>query len=357
MKRKLFLLFSALFLWSSYLWLAEEVNPAWMEYQRTYYAEQLVLAQKQLGAATEETDEKERAQLEENVAKFSNPKYAIKQVLLKGTATWAQQRNGDKVDRCLTCHMDERKLGVSHRIVKEFPFDVYGCTVCHKGEGRALSKEDAHHGMLPYRRQMQERLENSDAVFALWLEFTELSPEETDPNLTPVWGNFRHLTVTGEHAIFTGSKKCLRCHAGLTAPHVERWKRTKFTSFERVKKAPDFVDGNEEYRKKCYKCHTTGYNTKTGKYEETGVTCEACHGPGELYGYFMDIGKAQEGQKIARVNSPYNVCFDCHISRRHEMRPAYFEERDTSGNWWFSEYSKLLTDSENISPSEAWLRE
>jgi hypothetical protein len=253
--------------------------------------------------------------------------------------------------------MDERELGVSHRIVKEFPFDVYGCTVCHKGEGRALSKEEAHHGMLPYRRQMQERLENSDAVFALWLEFTELSPEETDPNLTPVWGNFRHLTVTGEHAIFTGSKKCLRCHAGLTAPHVERWKRTKFTSFERVKKAPDFVDGNEEYRKKCYKCHTTGYNAKTGKYEETGVTCEACHGPGELYGYFMDIGKAQEGQKIARVNSPYNVCFDCHISRRHEMRPAYFEERDTSGNWWFSEYSKLLTDSENISPSEAWLRE
>ncbi|MCP4366179.1 MAG: hypothetical protein GY800_12900 [Planctomycetes bacterium] len=357
MKRKLFLLFSALFLWSSYLWLAEEVNPAWMEYQRVYYAGQLALAQKQLEAATEETDEKERAKLKENVAKLSNPKFQIKQVLLKGTATWAQQRNGDKVDRCMTCHMDERKLGVSHRIVKEFPFDVYGCTVCHKGEGRALSKEGAHHGMLPYRRQMQDRLENSDAVFALWLEFTELSPEETDPNLTPVWGNFRHLTVTGEHAIFTGSKKCLRCHAGLTAPHVERWKRTKFTSFERVKKAPDFVDGNEEYRAKCYKCHTTGYNAKTGKYEETGVTCEACHGPGELYGYFMDVGKAQEGQKIARVNSPYNVCFDCHISRRHEMRQAYFEERDTPGNWWFTEYSKLLTDSENISPSEAWLRE
>ncbi len=357
MKRKLFLLFSALFLWSSYLWLAEEVNPVWMGYQRVYYAGQLALAQKQLEAATEETDEKERAKLKENVAKLSNPKFQIKQILLKGTATWAQQRNGDKVDRCMTCHMDERKLGVSHRIVKEFPFDVYGCTVCHKGEGRALSKEGAHHGMLPYRRQMQERLENSDAVFALWLEFTELSPEETDPNLTPVWGNFRHLTVTGEHAIFTGSKKCLRCHAGLTAPHVERWKRTKFTSFERVKKAPDFVDGNEEYRAKCYKCHTTGYNAKTGKYEETGVTCEACHGPGELYGYFMDIGKAQEGQKIARVNSPYNVCFDCHISRRHEMRQAYFEERDTPGNWWFTEYSKLLTDSENISPSEAWLRE
>ncbi len=354
MKRKLFLLFSILFLWSSYLWLKEETNPLWMEYQRAYYAQQLVLAENELKAAT---DEEEKEKLAEKIAKFRNPKYQIKQVLLKGTATWAKEKNGDKVDRCMTCHIDERALSASHRIVKDFPFDVYGCTVCHDGEGRALAKEMAHRGMLPYRRQMQKRLESSEAIFALWLEFTELSPEETDPNLNPVWGNFRHLTVTGEHAIFTGSKKCLSCHSGLTAPHVERWRRTKFTSFKRVKRAADFVEGDEEYREKCYKCHTTGYNPKTGKYTETGVTCEGCHGPGELYSYFMDIGKAQEGQKIARVNSPYNVCFDCHISRRHEMRPEYYKKRGESGDWWFTKYSNLLMESENISPSEAWLKE
>lgn len=353
MKRKLFLLFSILFLWSSYLWLKEEISPAWMEYQRAYYEQQLELAKKQLETTT---DEKERKKLEEKIARFSNPKYEIKQILLKGTSTWANQENGDKVDRCLTCHIDERKLAQAHRIVKDFPFDVYGCTVCHKGEGRALTKEIAHRGMLPYRRQMQQRLVSADEVFKLWLEFTELSPEETDPNLTPVWGNFRHLSVTGEHAIYTGSRKCLRCHAGLTAPHVERWRRTKFTSFERVKRAPDFVEGSEEYRKQCYKCHTTGYDPKTGRFSEAGVTCEACHGPGELYSYFMDVGKALEGQKIARVNSPYNVCFDCHISRRHEMRPKYFRKRNLPEDWWFTEYSRLLTESENIAPSEAWLR-
>ncbi|MEE9584169.1 MAG: hypothetical protein V3W51_01705, partial [Candidatus Brocadiales bacterium] len=138
MKRKLFLLFSILFLWSSYLWLKEEISPAWMEYQSAYYAQQLELAEKQLEATT---DEEERAKLKKTIAQFQNPKYEIKQVLLKGTATWAKQQNGDKVDRCMTCHIDERKLGVSHSIVKEFPFDVYGCTVCHEGEGRALARE------------------------------------------------------------------------------------------------------------------------------------------------------------------------------------------------------------------------
>ncbi|MDO8137278.1 MAG: cytochrome c3 family protein [Candidatus Brocadiales bacterium] len=353
MKRKLFFLFSVLFVISSYLWIKEEVSPAWMKYQQAYYQQKLKAAEKEYQSAK---TEKEKKELKKKIATLRSPKYEIKQILLKGEYSWAKQRNGDKVDRCITCHIDEGVLKASHNIVKEFPFDVYGCTVCHKGNGRALMEAEAHRGMYSHRRQMQQRLVSADKVFELWLELTELSPEETDPNLTPVWGNFRSHSVTGEKALYLGSQKCLRCHAGLTAPHAEQWKRTKFTSFDRVKQARDFIDGDEVYRKQCYKCHTTGYDAETGRYTEEGITCEACHGPGELFTYFMDIGKAQEGQKIARVNSPYNVCFECHISRHHEMRVKYYKERNLSDDWWFTRYSNLLIETDKIPPSHAWTK-
>lgn len=353
MKRKLFLLFSILFLWASYLWIKEEISPDWMKYQKVYYAKQLKELEKQYQAST---NEKEKKELKKKLASARSPKYEIKQILLKGEYSWAKQRNGDKVDRCVTCHMDERALKVSHEMVKEFPFDLYGCTVCHAGNGRALAEKEAHKGMYSHRRQMQQRLVSADKVFKLWLDLTELSPEETDPNLTPVWGNFRYQSVTGEKAIYIGSQRCLRCHNGLTAPHVEQWKRTKFTSFDRVRQAPDFVEGDETYRKQCYKCHTTGYDPDKGTFVEEGVTCEACHGPGEVFSYFMDIGKPLEGQKIARVNSPHNVCFECHISRHHEMRVKYFKEHNLSDDWWFTKYSHLLTETDKIPPSPAWLR-
>lgn len=353
MKRKLFLLFSLAFFYSSYLWFEEEKNPAWAKYQQAFYQKKLVELEKDHKAATAEKDKKD---LEKKIAILRSQKPEIKQILLKGIGTWDKLGNGNKVDRCITCHIDESGLKASHATVSEFPFDVYGCTVCHKGIGRALAEKEAHRGMYTHRRQMQQRMASADKVFELWLELTELSPEETDPNLTPVWGNFRYNGVTGEKAIYVGSRKCLRCHTGLTAPHVEQWKRTKFTSFERVKQAPDFIEGDENYRKQCYKCHTTGYNPGNGKYVDEGVTCEACHGPGELFSYFMDIGKAQEGQKIARVNSPYNVCFECHISRHHEMRVKFFKDRGLSDDWWFAKYSNLLIESEKISPSQGWLR-
>ena len=77
--------------------------------------------------------------------------------------------------------------------------------------------------------------------------------------------------ITGEKAIYMGSGKCLRCHTGLTTAHVERWKRVKFESFNVIKEAPDFIDGDEEYRRQCYECHTTGYDKETGTYSEEDI--------------------------------------------------------------------------------------
>lgn len=62
----------------------------------------------------------------------------------------------------------------------------------------------------------------------------------------------------------------------------------------------------------CIGCHTTGFDCTTKKYQEEGVTCEACHGPGTDHAGKMgnkafivnpkNLDKAKEGM----------VCGQCH---------------------------------------------
>ncbi|ODS34785.1 MAG: putative cytochrome c [Candidatus Scalindua rubra] len=326
---------------SSYIWLKDVVEPGWKKYQEEYYEQKRKGVEKELENAK---GAEEIEKLKVKLAKLQKPKYEIKQILLLGEYSWANQRNGQKVDRCMTCHIDEGKLKASHNtVVKTFPFDIYGCSVCHGGSGRALDVEQAHHNIFKHKRDMRKRLENSDAIFAMWEEFATLSPEEEIE-----WGDFKNRTITGEKAIYMGSGRCLRCHTGLTAPHVERWKRVKFESFRVIQEAPDFIDGDENYRKTCYECHTTGYDKETGTYAEEGITCEACHGPGEVFGYFMDLGRALDGAKIARITPAYNVCGSntgCHRSRRHEKRVKYFREnKELDPYEWFKPKYKRLVD-------------
>ncbi|MFQ5962783.1 MAG: multiheme c-type cytochrome [Candidatus Scalinduaceae bacterium] len=342
-KRKLFFLFSIMLFLSSYNWIKDAAEPGWKKYQEEYYKGQRKDVEKKL---QNEKNIEETEKLKEKLAKLRNPSYEIKQILLKGEYSWANQRNGQKVDRCMTCHIDEGKLKESHiTVVKDFPFDIYGCTVCHGGVGRMLDEEHAHHDMYKHKRQMHKRMTNSDAIFAMWEELATLSLDDEVE-----WGSFKNRTITGEKAIYLGSGRCLRCHTGLTAPHVERWKRVKFESFRVVQEAPDFIDGDKDYRKMCYECHTTGYDKETGTYSEEGITCEACHGPGEVFAYFMDVGKALEGQKIARITPAYNVCGSntgCHRSRRHEMRVKYFREHKKYDpyEWFNPKYKRIVDES------------
>lgn len=338
-QRLIFFVLSALFFGGSMMWLNAEFNPKWIKYQKEYYAEQAAKTEQLYATAT---SVKEKEVLGKRLASYNRPSYEVKQILLKGDFSWAKRQNGNKVDRCMTCHIDEEKLKASHPNNKEFPFDIYGCTVCHGGIGRALDEEMAHEGMSPHKRQMELRVVTAEPMFEFWSELATLTPEEADPNQRIEMGDFRKYSITGDKAIYVGSQKCIKCHKGLTSPHVERWQRIKFKTFERVKEAPDYIAGNEGYRKSCMKCHTTGYDEATGRYSEEGVTCEACHGPGEVFSYFMDIGKAPEGQKIAKVGTfgtPYNICGPCHHSRGHEMRLKFFQERGASDEWFYPQHT------------------
>jgi len=59
-----------------------------------------------------------------------------------------------RTDRCITCHMGYNWADLERaphpfrahprEIIEIHPVDEYGCTICHGGQGYALSKEDAH---------------------------------------------------------------------------------------------------------------------------------------------------------------------------------------------------------------------
>src|SRR3989304_3548536 len=60
-----------------------------------------------------------------------------------------------KVDRCVTCHTavedpgftDEEEPFRYHSRPNLHPFEKFGCSVCHEGQGRATTLKDAHgHG-------------------------------------------------------------------------------------------------------------------------------------------------------------------------------------------------------------------
>jgi cytochrome c2 len=101
-------------------------NPEWKSYQRQYFQ---LLAQK-----------------------AGDPKLANTPVKL--VQTWLPDLN--RIDRCMNCHMgasnpafaDQPQPFKSHPFLdgymKKHPFETFGCTVCHDGDGQATVAEKTH---------------------------------------------------------------------------------------------------------------------------------------------------------------------------------------------------------------------
>jgi hypothetical protein len=104
----------------------KEETPEWAKYQRQFYE----LQAKKVGDA-----------------KMASLPLGIKQ-------TWNQDLG--RADRCTTCHMGIDKPSFADApqplkmhpnldgFMKKHPFDKFGCTVCHDGEGRATTVERTH---------------------------------------------------------------------------------------------------------------------------------------------------------------------------------------------------------------------
>ncbi|MFQ5715224.1 MAG: multiheme c-type cytochrome [Candidatus Scalinduaceae bacterium] len=312
---------SFLLLGVSGVWFYKELNPEWKQHQRAVIKEKVAKAVEsyEFWSNPEWGDPERAKELEDKINGLKSKRLEIKQILLKGEGLWSNQESGPRVDRCMTCHIDEEKIVEKHPEELPIPYDIYGCSVCHGGNGRALETEPAHEHMLPDRKAMTEaRVGSANEFIKMWKRLRVLNPEEEIKlRRESFYG------PSGEYQIYVGKRKCIKCHKKTHPEHVNRWSATKFKSFERIEKEPDYKNGDASYKKQCYKCHTTGYREDKGIYAEQGVSCEACHGPGEVYSHLMGgekEGSVQEAQKLVKISFDFSICGSCHIPKRHEMR-------------------------------------
>jgi mono/diheme cytochrome c family protein len=106
-------------------------NRPWKEYQRKFIQEEI-----------------RRAATPDQRLLAKNTTVQIRQILLPEL---------NRVDRCTTCHLavEDPSYGnfaqplAYHPLHDQHPFDKFGCTICHRGQGRATTVADAH-GNVPH---------------------------------------------------------------------------------------------------------------------------------------------------------------------------------------------------------------
>ena len=270
--------------------LRKEANPEWLRYQKAYFREET----QKIRSALTQADGAERTILKKRLRYLERPRYRIRQIILE---------DGNRVDRCITCHLDLKQLAKKHSQIERFPFEEYGCTVCHGGVGRATELSRAHSSLRIPRRPLYEYLKARDTG-------------------TSTLDLFR-FGASGEPIPFTGSNLCLRCHLSSHPKHVARWRRIKFKPLDRVRTKLKELrrNGIKLDESQCLGCHTTAFNDLTEDYLEDRVTCESCHGPGGFYAELMAGGRARDGAELARANilktAADRVCLNCHKPDRH----------------------------------------
>ena len=136
-----FFLSAVLLLIGNFIILNKNINSEWRHYQSEY-----------ISLALENTDDAK-----------------VKEVLMNRTPRIEQLIVNDfgpkRVDRCMTCHAGvdddnfkdaEQPYKTHPEIPGLHPYRIYGCTICHDGNGRGLTAEDAHgekkHWMSPMHK-------------------------------------------------------------------------------------------------------------------------------------------------------------------------------------------------------------
>jgi hypothetical protein len=135
---------------------------------------------------------------------------------------------------------------------------------------------------------------------------------------------------------YIGTAKCKMCHNSekkgeiydkwATTKHATAYKTLASEESKAIAKKMGLNDAQKD--KKCLKCHVTGYGEATGdKYSmEEGVTCEACHGPGEHYWSMKVMKDKKLALEKGLVEPDEKLCATCH----NEESPTYvklkFEE-------------------------------
>lgn len=185
-------------------------TPEWKDHQRTFYK---MLAEK-----------------------MEDPNLAKIRPKMQGM--WMKTFFSEKIDRCQTCHLGIDKAAFSdapqpfraHPFLEgwmaKHPFDKFGCTVCHDGDGNAVRYEKVHGGMGPDGK-------GSDVIIPkenqYWQGVIEVKPKM---NTHLKRGKF----------VETG---CTRCHAEIFLDTVD------------FPETPTLMEGKKMVRQLgCGACHT-----------------------------------------------------------------------------------------------------
>lgn len=136
------------------------------------------------------------------------------------------------------------------------------------------------------------------------------------------WAVSGPMPAQAEQAAYVGSQACQECHEG----HFKRFEQyaKKAHSFQSITLMSRGL--TEAEVKKCYECHTTGYNRPGGFRSEAetpqlkNAGCEVCHGPGSLH-------VASQDPKDIKAKLSAKDCESCHNSERvgaFRYRPVLF---------------------------------
>ncbi|MBZ0309141.1 MAG: cytochrome c3 family protein [Anaerolineae bacterium] len=93
---------------------------------------------------------------------------------------------------------------------------------------------------------------------------------------------------------------------------TEEWQ-----SYGPVENWPD--DPAYNFAESCIGCHTTGINFRRGEWEDDGVQCEACHGPGSVHvEEAEDAGRSPSDRELRQIREAIvvspdaQICGQCH---------------------------------------------
>ncbi|NWF68134.1 MAG: hypothetical protein HXY40_03530 [Chloroflexi bacterium] len=165
----------------------------------------------------------------------------------------------------------------------------------------------------------------------------DLALQNVQDNKEPILADFsqgedlRSITINGATRAFTADDIAYAVGAGRRVQRYlfatgEReymvlpaeW-NTQTNSWQALPLAPNWPDAAYDWDQNCAACHVTGFEPESGRWEDPGVQCEACHGPGSLHAEIADdIGGNPNDNELVEIRGSINigidpqVCGQCH---------------------------------------------
>ncbi len=241
------------------------------------------------------------------------------------------------------------------------------CVSCH----RDLSKS---HNASPHGLALQDVADDKAAIKADFKqgdkERTVQFPEESAPRPFTA-DDVEYVVGAGKHV-----ERYLYKIGRKYAVFPAEWNVEKkvWQPFNAGKNWPD--DPVYDWTQNCAGCHTTGLNAERGRWQDDGVQCEACHGPGSVHAELAErAGRNPPNDELKAlraaivVTADAQTCGQCHSqgvepanNRAYPVgyRPggnlldaAVFKlaAPDSAVHWWTSGHAK----QQNMQFNE-WLR-